>query len=44
MLGKNISEEHAQRIRRLKLDGVDFERRYTRSYPQEELFADILGM
>lgn len=43
LLGKNISEEHAQRIRRLKLDGVDFERRYTRFYPQEELFADILG-
>ena len=43
VLAKNISEEQANRIKKLKLDGVDFERRYTRFYPQGELFADVIG-
>ena len=43
LLGKSISEEQAQKIKRLTLDGVDFERRYARFYPQGKLFADIIG-
>jgi cell division protein FtsI (penicillin-binding protein 3) len=43
ILAKNLNEEQTNRIKRLKLDGVDFERRYTRFYPQGELFADVIG-
>ena len=43
LLGKKISEEQAQKIRELGFNGFDFERRYARFYPQEKLFADILG-
>ncbi len=43
ILAKNITEDQAKRIKRLRLDGVDFERRYARFYPQGELFADIIG-
>ena len=43
ILAKNTTEDQANRIKRLRLDGVDFERRYNRFYPQGKLFADVLG-
>ena len=43
ILAKSISENQANRIKRLSLDGVDYDRRYSRFYPQGELFADVIG-
>ncbi|MGI0482317.1 peptidoglycan D,D-transpeptidase FtsI family protein [Geminocystis sp. CENA526] len=43
LLGKTISEDQGNKIRQLRIEGIDLERRYARFYPQGELIADIIG-
>ncbi len=43
VLAQSVSEEEGLAIRQLGLEGIDLERRYSRFYPQGELFADVIG-
>lgn len=43
LLDKNITEDQGKKIKELRLEGIDLHRNYARFYPQEELFADIIG-
>jgi cell division protein FtsI (penicillin-binding protein 3) len=43
LLDKSISEDQGNKIKQLGLEGIDLNRHYARFYPQEELFADIIG-
>lgn len=43
LVSKEIEENKANVIRSWKIEGIDLERRYARFYPQNHLFADILG-
>jgi len=42
-LASNLSEEIANRIYDLRLDGLDLSKKYSRFYPQQKLFADVVG-
>ncbi|MEA5419856.1 penicillin-binding protein 2 [Spirulina sp. CCNP1310] len=39
----NLSEEVADQIRALRLDGLELVRQYSRLYPQQELVSDVVG-
>ncbi|HIK37773.1 MAG TPA: penicillin-binding protein 2 [Geminocystis sp. M7585_C2015_104] len=43
VLAQSVSEEEGLAIRQLVREGIDLERRYSRFYPQGELFADVIG-
>ncbi|NEO84667.1 MAG: penicillin-binding protein 2 [Spirulina sp. SIO3F2] len=42
-LGHKLSEESADRVRELQIDGLELIRQYGRLYPQQELAADVVG-
>jgi cell division protein FtsI (penicillin-binding protein 3) len=42
-LAANLSEETADQIRDLKLNGLELIRQYSRLYPQQELVSDVVG-
>ncbi|MDB9493139.1 penicillin-binding protein 2 [Spirulina major CS-329] len=42
-LAANLSEETADQIRALKLNGLELIRQYSRLYPQQELVSDVVG-
>ena len=42
-LADNLSEETANELRRLELDGLELLQQQERLYPQQELFANIVG-
>ncbi|PSN18909.1 cell division protein FtsI [filamentous cyanobacterium CCP5] len=42
-LSADLSEEQADRLRALRLDGLELLRKQRRLYPQEELFAPVVG-
>lgn len=42
-LGRPLTEEVADRVARLKVDGLEMIQQYSRLYPQQELAADVVG-
>jgi cell division protein FtsI (penicillin-binding protein 3) len=42
-LETGLTEAQAQKIRHLRLDGLDLNEEYARFYPQEEMAGDIIG-
>ncbi|MGB0563902.1 MAG: peptidoglycan D,D-transpeptidase FtsI family protein [Spirulinaceae cyanobacterium] len=42
-LAHKLSEDVAERLRQLQIDGLELIRQYARLYPQQELVADVVG-
>ncbi len=42
-IASSLPEEIADRIYGLRLDGLDLSKKYSRFYPQQKLFADVVG-
>lgn len=42
-LPENISESAVQKIRALKIDGLDVRKQYSRVYPHKEAIAEVIG-
>ncbi|MEL4896986.1 peptidoglycan D,D-transpeptidase FtsI family protein [Crocosphaera sp. Alani8] len=43
LIARNLQEGVAQKIKALRLDGVDVDETYQRFYPQEKMMADVVG-
>lgn len=43
LLSKSLTEEQAEKIKKLQSDGLEVIQKYVRFYPQDELVADVLG-
>lgn len=43
LIASSLPEEIADRIYGLRLDGLDLSKKYSRFYPQQKLFADVVG-
>ncbi|MDJ0796332.1 MAG: penicillin-binding protein 2 [Calothrix sp. MO_167.B12] len=43
LLSSSLSEEIADRLYDMRLDGLDLRKKYARFYPQQNLFADVVG-
>lgn len=42
-LSANLTEDAAQQIRQLRLDGVELDQQYSRFYPQQDMMAEAIG-
>jgi cell division protein FtsI (penicillin-binding protein 3) len=42
-LSVNLTEDTAQQIRQLRLDGIELNEQYSRFYPQQEMMAEAIG-
>ncbi|WP_069791990.1 peptidoglycan D,D-transpeptidase FtsI family protein [Cyanobacterium sp. IPPAS B-1200] len=43
IVARNLTENQADRVRGLGIIGVDLDQRYSRFYPQDDLWADVVG-
>jgi cell division protein FtsI (penicillin-binding protein 3) len=43
LLASNLPEDSAEQIRKLRLDGIELEKRYSRFYPQQEAISEAIG-
>lgn len=43
LLASNLPEDSAEQIRKLRLDGIELEKRYSRFYPQQKAMSEAIG-
>jgi cell division protein FtsI (penicillin-binding protein 3) len=43
LLASNLPEDSAEQIRKLRFDGIELEKRYSRFYPQQETISEAIG-
>ena len=43
LIATNLPEEIAHQVRNLRLNGLDLTKKYARFYPQQDLFAEVVG-